>query len=317
MTGRRPPGRTAPLVAALLVAGLWTGLSALAGPPRGPAWVPPWPGTGTGAGRIADPQLTEASGLAASGLAPGRFWAVNDSGNRPILFALDASGRALGRIRVEGVLNRDWEALAQGPCPAGIPAPSCLYIADVGDNPHRRDHVRIEILVEPDPDRLVEGAAMRPARTLTVRWQGGPRDCEALLVHPRTGALYLIEKTPRERAGDGAAIHAVAPPGADGVALAGPAGRLSGRTSDGQIAGPFTDAAFLPDGRGFAVRDYRRVHVGPWPPDGIDLRLTAIDDTPFRQAEALAVAPDGRHILLTSEGRNAPIRLAPLMASGG
>ena len=44
------------------------------------------------------PELSEASGVAASRTTPGRFWAHNDS-SEPVLFALDSQGRITGLLR--------------------------------------------------------------------------------------------------------------------------------------------------------------------------------------------------------------------------
>src|SRR6185503_19917168 len=57
------------------------------------------------------PELTEASGIAASRTMPGRFWTHNDSG-QPVLFALDRGGNVVGRLRLTGATVDDWEAVA-------------------------------------------------------------------------------------------------------------------------------------------------------------------------------------------------------------
>src|SRR5688572_7072611 len=64
------------------------------------------------------PELTEASGIAVGRRTPGILWAHNDSGE-PMLFALDSTGGLIGRVRVPGVANEDWEDIAAGPCGSG------------------------------------------------------------------------------------------------------------------------------------------------------------------------------------------------------
>ena len=62
------------------------------------------------------PRLSEGSGITPSRRRPGVFWALNDSGDGPWLYATDSAGTDLGRIRVEGATTLDWEDLSSGPC---------------------------------------------------------------------------------------------------------------------------------------------------------------------------------------------------------
>ena len=81
-------------------------------------------------GAFSNRGLVEASGLVRSEINAGVYWSQNDSGNDESLFAYDSTGASLGVTRVTDAFNRDWEAIALGPCAIG----SCLYIGDVGDN---------------------------------------------------------------------------------------------------------------------------------------------------------------------------------------
>lgn len=130
-------------------------------------------------------ELAEASGIAVSRQHTGVFWLHNDSGGDPLLYAVDAVGRLLGTVRVEGAENKDWEDIALGPCPSG----TCLYIADTGDNDAKRDDVAIYRVPEPAPG----DAETVPAEKFEMRYPNGPRDTEALFVLP-DGSLYLIAK---------------------------------------------------------------------------------------------------------------------------
>src|SRR3954465_5904713 len=62
--------------------------------------------------------LRESSALAMSASRPGVLYTINDSGNEPILFALDTTGSDRGAWRVKKSTNVDWEALAIGACAA-------------------------------------------------------------------------------------------------------------------------------------------------------------------------------------------------------
>ena len=145
-------------------------------------------------GSFEDRTFNEASGVAPSLSEPGVFWGNNDSGNDERLFAFDRAGRRLGDVRVRNVQNRDWEALAGGPC-VDDPGARCLYIGDVGDNGARRDKVVLYALREPS-QRSGQVSALR---TLDVRYADGPHDVEAMYAGPN-GTLWLVTKRP-ERAG--------------------------------------------------------------------------------------------------------------------
>lgn len=149
---------------------------------------------GTRVGRLADKMLEEASGVVVSVSEPGVLWSQNDSGNDEYLFAYDTTGRALGRVLVRGVRNRDWEALTSGPCAEG----QCLTIGDVGDNLARRDEVQLHQLAEPTRTAL----SVPVLRSLTVRYADGAQDVEAMFAGP-DGSLWLVTKRPA-RGADGA-----------------------------------------------------------------------------------------------------------------
>jgi hypothetical protein len=166
-------------------------------------------------GSLLAPELVEVSGLAASPSGAERLWAVNDGGNPPRLYALSLTGERLVSFDVElGAAEEeaDWEALA-GFRHAGAPL---LLIADVGDNQSWRRSVPLWIVDEPDPAR---GAArIAPRLRIDLRYEDGPRDCEAVAVDPTDLSLLLVSKrsappvvyrlelTPLLRAGGGEGV---------------------------------------------------------------------------------------------------------------
>ena len=138
--------------------------------------------------------ITESSGVAVSRRHDGVFWTHNDSGDRARLYALDGAGNLLATYRVVGARAVDWEDMAIGPCPGEAISSSCVYIADTGDNQARRDHVTVYVVPEPDP-RAGGGERRETSRAhaLRLRYEGGPRDAEALAVHP-DGTAFLFTK---------------------------------------------------------------------------------------------------------------------------
>ncbi len=144
-------------------------------------------------GALANPLLTEASGVVQSTRADNVYWSQNDSGNDPLLFAYDSTGASLGVVRVLGAQNRDWEAIAIGACPVG----SCLYIGDVGDNGARRDDVTVYRIPEPLPTDTISA----PAVALHVRYVDGPRDVESMIIAPDTSILLFTKRPMTDREG--------------------------------------------------------------------------------------------------------------------
>jgi hypothetical protein len=255
-------------------------------------------------GTLQDKRLREASGLAPSRLAHGRFWAINDSGNAPTLFALTAQGLALGRVQVSNALNRDWEALGSGPCPADLGGDACLFIADTGDNEANRHDVRIEIVREP---ALPNVAPIKPIRTLMISFSDGPRDVETLLVHPISGKLYLVDKR-KGWANDGpVSVYEVTGAANASIHVARPIVALATTSSDGFTLGRLTDGAFSPDGETLILRDLQRLYQAAWPVTSPALSLTSKPSPPFAQAEALTFTQNGKSVLVTSEGQGSPI----------
>lgn len=250
----------------------------------------------TGFEHVADftPALRETSGLARSARAADVLWTHNDSGGEPALTAIDLNGRALGTVRVPEARNRDWEALSAGPCPEG----DCLYIGDIGDNLNERDPVTIYRILEPAPD----AGTSAPARAWSVRYPGGPRDAEALAVHPRTGQVWIVSKGRAKPV----QVYRVALPEHGESVVAEPVVTLT------RGAVPFprmvTGATFTPDGGWLLVRSYTELFFlpvdsagVPGPTAGPAADLSELDE---RQGEAVE-AFSGGVVYFTSEAEGA------------
>ncbi|MEU8589066.1 WD40 repeat domain-containing protein [Streptomyces sp. NPDC048664] len=270
------------LAGALLVGALAAPASAV---PAAPASAASPAEGGDGGFTIKDPRVTESSGLAASRLHPGIYWTHNDSDDGPYLYAVDSrTGRTVATVTLSGIGRpRDVEAISMGP-------DNQLYVGDIGDNFHGRwPYVWIYKLPEP---KVLRNQTIR-ATQYVVKYADGPRDAESLVVHPRTGRVYIIDKNE-----DGGHLYE------------GPA-TLS--TSGSNIFRPVaavdlwaTDAAFSPDGRQLAVRGYFGGIAYDW--NGGRIRKQGRLEVPLQQqGESLTYTVDGTTLLYGTEGSDSAV----------
>ncbi|HEX2808363.1 MAG TPA: hypothetical protein VHN80_19540 [Kineosporiaceae bacterium] len=175
---------------ARLVSPLITLLLAAIGAALATAAAPPASGSTAGPSVdrvIRDPRIDEASGLTPSLDHAGVLWTHNDSDNPSLLFAIRTDGSTAAAVRLKGVTNRDWEAVAGYRDPTGR---SMLAVGDIGDNAAVRSRIQVVILPEP----ALRDAVLRPTRTLTLRYPSGPSNAETLLIDPVARRMYVVTK---------------------------------------------------------------------------------------------------------------------------
>ncbi len=146
---------------------------------RCPAW-----GAAEEIGELDRRILDEASGLEASSEFENRLYHVDDSATT--LYITDLSGRLVQAVQVAGAKGRDVEDVALGPCGDH----SCLFIADTGDNAADRDSVEMIIIEEVEQFP----ALIEPLVRIRFRYPDGPRDVEALAVHPGGDVFIMTRK---------------------------------------------------------------------------------------------------------------------------
>ncbi|MET9803730.1 WD40 repeat domain-containing protein [Streptomyces sp. NPDC006368] len=242
---------------------------------------------------LEDPRITESSGLAASRAHPGVYWTHNDQ-DGPRVFAVDSrTGRTVATVTLRGVgTPRDMEAISVGPDGA-------VYVGDIGDNLNGSwDHVWIYRF--PEPEQLRDQAV--DATQYTVRYADGPRNAEALMVHPKTGRVYIASKNE-----DGGGLYE------------GPA-RLSAKGANvfrriGEV--PWvTDGAFSPDGTHLVLRGYFSARAYAWEGGGLGAEKPV--RAPFQgQSESVTYTPDGTALLFGSEGKGSEVARVPVEKAGG
>ncbi|HML94888.1 MAG TPA: hypothetical protein PKC29_05620 [Thermodesulfobacteriota bacterium] len=133
-------------------------------------------------------RIDEASGVAVSTKFPGRLYHINDSGGGPYFYITDTAGGNTRAVRIEGYDSKrlDFEDMSIGEC---APGRSCVFIADIGDNRKRRDYTEI-IAVEEIEDFA---GAVKPLKRVKIAYPDGPRNAEALAVHPG-GDIFILTK---------------------------------------------------------------------------------------------------------------------------
>jgi hypothetical protein len=143
-------------------------------------------------GNLANQQISEASGLAASGLYPGALWVINDGGNAPLIYSIGIDGADLGSFRIDGASNYDWEALAS----FRLQDTTYLLIADVGDNWEQRESCTLYVVKEPDitATGLDNEPAVGIAWQIRFTYEDGPHDCEAVAVDTAGRRVLLLAK---------------------------------------------------------------------------------------------------------------------------
>jgi hypothetical protein len=234
--------------------------------------------------RLTDPRITESSGLALSRAYDGLAYTINDSGNAPLIFAIDVStGRTVGTTRVEGGSLVDTEALA-------IDRNGTLWVADTGDNEERRRDAALYSL--PEQGR---GDHVVRAKRYPISYDSGSHDVEALLVHPVTGAKLLVSKG--LLSGTIYALPAKLSTDHPNVAVA------------QEAVGPsmVTDATFTVDGKYALIRSYTSMFLVD-PADGSVLNTVP---TPY-QKQGETVTAEAHSLLIGSEGADSELIRMPM-----
>jgi hypothetical protein len=261
-------------------------------------------------GKIASPDVIEASGIAVSKCQPDVFWTHNDSGDDAFIFAFNSAGANLGTWRVTNAQNHDWEDIAEFKDSKG----QCfLYIGDIGDNGQKREFRTIYRIREPQvsaesKDKTRASALpTEPAEALNYSGDNMKPDSETLMVHPAAGDIYVLTKSRK----DPSSVYKINP--AFGAAEVQKAVRIAEIKVPSVPFGLLTGGDISPDGRHVVLCDYL---------NGYELSLpagvTAFDEIWKQQpveinlgdrdtGEAVGYGADSNTIYAVTEGKNAPL----------
>ena len=240
-------------------------------------------------GTLDNPEINEASGLAASAVNPQMLWTHNDSGDTARIFLIDEKGHSKAEFYLRGIRNRDWEDISTGPGPEeGV---SYIYLGEIGDNMAQYADKYIYRFAEP---KLGSSPTVIDVfDTIEIAFPDGPRDAETVVVDPATKDLYILSK--REE-------HI-------GIYLA-PYPQSTSSVNTLQKLGtiPYfntVSADFTPDGEEILLKTYNNIYY--WkrgdrtPAEAMMSEPEVIPYNPEPQGEAIAWKKDGSGFFTLSE----------------
>ncbi len=152
------------------------------------------------AARIENDRIDESSGIVASPSDTGCFWTHNDSGDDPLIFAINATGKDItpkARSTYQGIhiadaVNIDWEDIA-------VNEKGNLVIGAFGNNANARRDLALYEIREPNPRFYTKtriyakyNFAWPNQEAFPPRTQEKNFDCEALFC--AYGNAYLLTK---------------------------------------------------------------------------------------------------------------------------
>jgi hypothetical protein len=259
---------------------------------------------------LEDQSINESSGIAASRLSSKVFWTHNDSGDKAFLYAFDRQGKHLGTYKVIGAEALDWEDMAAWKDPKSGKA--YLLVGDIGNNSKNRPFLTVYRVPEPkvaakDATSTKEHpVSTGAAESIKLKYPDGNFDAETLMIHPKTGDLYIVNKVMRSKA----AVYTLKAPfmNLKEATLT----RVGEIELPNAMKGFITGGDISPDGRRVAICDYFGAYELLLPDkqafDEIWKQpIQSVQITARRQGEAICYRADGKALLATSEGVPCPL----------
>ncbi|MEX1366428.1 MAG: hypothetical protein AB1Z98_25110 [Nannocystaceae bacterium] len=242
-------------------------------------------------GSLGSPDLNDVSGVAASRAGPG-LWMHNGNqdGERVLLTSLD------GTVQFEVVTwsgdESDFEDIAVGPGP--VPGKSYVYVGDIGDDTATRSWIQIWRFQDFVDPLLFDGLL-----DYYVYWYpDGPHDAETLFVDPVDAAVYIVA----EASGGARLYRAQTLTNYDILEDLGP------------IDIPFLPTAgdISPQGDFIVMRGTSEGRLwlrapGQTIADALQQAPCELRIEPEEDGQAIAIMPDERSYVTTSEGLYQPI----------
>ena len=208
--------------------------------------------------------------------------------------------------------NVDWESIASYKDPVG----KCfLIIGDIGDNDEARDE--LDVYRIPEPTATTETAksdsvnplVTEPAQATHFSYPDGSNNAETILVHPRTGDIYVVTKKDSGPAG----VFRIKPAFGAGAAV------MSEKVADISVPaepeGRLTGGSISPDGNRVMLCDLNGGYElvlpeGAADPDVIwQQQPQPVDLGDRPQGEGVSYGRDGLTLFASSEEQNSPLFL--------
>ncbi|MBT8090690.1 MAG: hypothetical protein KJO01_10825 [Gammaproteobacteria bacterium] len=265
-------------------------------------------------GRLEDPVIREASGLARSQRQDNVFWVINDNGAKEWLHAINPRGRRIGEFDLKKSDNVDWEDLAS----FHYDGKPYLLVADIGDNDAKRKSRTLYVVEEPV---AAKNAKARVAWHVKFRYPDGPRDAESAAVDIENQRALVLTKRdippvlyelPLRPADDEkvtakwlGAVTSLPPPSRQDVEFA-------PKTKDPHWQPVGMDISA--DNLAAVILTYRAVYYYARQPgqdwlDALNTRPKRVSLGNFKNAEAIAFGNDTRMVVVTGENKHSPLLL--------
>lgn len=261
-------------------------------------------------GTIKSADITESSGIAASRCQANVLWTHNDSGDDAFIFAIDGSGKSVGTWKLPNARNIDWEDIAAYKDMTG----KCfLYIGEIGDNKTKRHDHAVYRVQEPVVTAGDAGSNRKAplitanAEIIRFSYPDYDQDAETIMVHPKTGDIYVVTK----RVSGPAGVYRIKPEF--------DRGGIQKVTYVAEIAVPAVPNGFLtggdisPDGRRVVICDYSRAYEFVLPEDIENFEdIWAQTPAPIelgkrKGGESVCYSAHGTSIFATSESVRSPV----------
>lgn len=265
-------------------------------------------------GAIHSQLLNEISGIQADSAFR---WYVHNDGGMAQIHLVNLAGDELVSMLLKGAKNQDWEDLAAVPHGNG----RLLVVGDIGDNQARRKNIQLYFLHWPQTD----GAGAYPEtldllHTVSLRYPDGPRDCESMAYDPSSGQILLLSKrdvpprlygVPAETALVQRHLTLDFLGEVPGFRPPTPQDMLLSPQEWARVSQP-TGMDISADGLLAAVITYRSLYLfkrdkgQSWSQAFLESPLE-IPGPPGFHEEAVGISPDGQSLVVTTEGRSAPL----------
>ena len=261
-------------------------------------------------GHIQSADINESSGIAASRCQKNILWTHNDSGDGSFLYAISDSGESLGTWQVPNLENIDWEDIAVFKNSSG----RCyIYIGEIGDNKTKRPDHAIFRVVEPEVNSAASNSSRKEplttayAESLRFSYPDFNQDAETLMVHPLTGAIYVVTK------------RVSGPAGVYRLKLEFNGSSIQKAEKIGELSVPAIPNGFLtggdisPDGQRVIICDYTQAYEYTLPAGEKEFdkiwKQTAepVDLGNRKVGDSVCYSASGTSIFAGSEGKNSPL----------